>query len=303
MIFGLTKYFCITKMRGNSHYTELFCQDEENENKGYINYFIYSYISIITAVLLMPFLYFLRMFLSKKYMEITNNNALLINFKIYFFEFFIFLIAFIIGQYGADVYKHSIFYEGMMWAIYGLVSDFYELFIFIILKATNLFLIFIILIFRALIFHVYKSLNTGDYLYYLIVPLITNLIGAITFSYFSDDNLLDAFKSPLNEENKNEINSHLINENNNNKITDGGNRNVFNDNNFNNYGTDYITPSDDNYNETNNFENNTNMDEVQILRNENIRLKNENNELKSQNKYQNVKIQTLESKTKLRKYN
>ena len=90
-IFGLINYFCITEMRGNSHYTENYCKDEEKENKGYINYFIHSYISIIIAILLMPFLYFLRMFFSKKYMEATNNNVLIFNCKIYFFEFFIYL--------------------------------------------------------------------------------------------------------------------------------------------------------------------------------------------------------------------
>jgi hypothetical protein len=70
MIFGLINYFCITEKRGN-----YYCKDEENENKGYINYFIHSYISIIIAILLMPFLYFLRIFFSKKYMEATNNNV------------------------------------------------------------------------------------------------------------------------------------------------------------------------------------------------------------------------------------
>ena len=90
MIFGLINYFCITKIRANSDYTEYYCKDEEKENKGYINYFIHSYISIIIAILLMPFLYFLRMFFSKKYMEATNNNVLIFNFKIYFFDFLFF---------------------------------------------------------------------------------------------------------------------------------------------------------------------------------------------------------------------
>ena len=297
MIYGLINYFCITGIRGNSNFTEYYCKDEEKENKGYINYFIHSYISIIIAILLMPFLFFLRMFFSNKYMETTNNNALIFNCKIYFFEFFIFLIAFLISQnldeYG---YQYPINYDAVFWIINGLASGLYELLIFIILKATNLFFIFNILVFRSLIFHVYKSWNTGNYLYYLIVPLITNVIGVFTFSYFSDDNLLNAFKSSLNEENGNEINSDLLYNNNNNKTTDDGNMTDFNDNNFTNNGNDYITPNGDNYNETKYFSNNANMDEVQIVKNENIRLKNENDRLKLQNNYQNTKIQTLESK-------
>ena len=237
------------------------------------------------------------MFFSKKYMETTNNNALIFNCKIYFFEFFIFLIVFLISQNEDEYenkYQNSIYYEAIFWIINGLASGLYELIIFIILKATNLFFIFIILVFSSLIFHVYKCWNAGNFLYYLIVPLITNVIGVFMFSYFSDDNLLNTFKSSLNEENGNEINSDLLN--NNNKITDDGNRTDFNDNKFTNYGNDYITPNGDNYNETKYFSNNTNMDEVQILKNENIRLENENNRLKSQNNYQNIKIQTLESK-------
>ena len=113
------------------------------------------------------------------------------------------------------------------------------------------------------------------------MPLITNVIGVFTFSYFSDDNLLNAFKSSLNKENGNEFNSGLLNKNNNNnnnnKTTDDGNMTDFNDNNLTNYGNDYITPNGDNYNETKYFSNNTNMDEVQILKNENNRLKSQNN--------------------------
>ena len=56
MIYGLINYFCITEIRGNSNFTEYYCKDEEKENKGYINYFIHSYISIIIAILLMPIL-------------------------------------------------------------------------------------------------------------------------------------------------------------------------------------------------------------------------------------------------------
>ena len=111
------------------------------------------------------------------------------------------------------------------------------------------------------------------------MPLITNVNGVFTFSYFRGDNLLNAFKSSLNEENGNEFNSGLLNKNNNNnnKITDDGNMTDFNDNNLTNYGNDYITPNGDNYNETKYFSNNTNMDEVQILKNENNRLKSQNN--------------------------
>ena len=108
----------------------------------------------------------------------------------------------------------------MFWVINSLPSGLYEIFMFIILKATNLFFIFYILVFRSLIFHIYKVWNAEDYLYYLIVPLIFNIIGVFAFSYFSDDNLLNAFKSPLIEENENKINSDLLNENNNNKTTD-----------------------------------------------------------------------------------
>jgi hypothetical protein len=286
MIIGLTKYYCLTEKVGN----------------GSVNYFNDLHLSIIISILLLPLFYFLKMFYGKKYMEITNNNALLINFKIYFVEFIIFSTVYLVTKNNTDIDYKKIHSTYMLWPTYAFTAVAYELYIFIILKQTNLFFIFIVLVFKEVIFPIYKTVNVGYHHYFLIATIITNIFGLITFSFFGDKNLLYAFKFPLYQEKIKENNSCLLQTNDNNNTPEDGkylvNNNCVNDSttiNFTN-GNDYLTPCGDNFGETNEIGNKTNMDEIQILKNENIRLKNENNELKSQNKNQNIQIQTLQSK-------
>jgi hypothetical protein len=243
-------------------------------------------------------------------MDITNNNALVINFQIYFIKFIFSLIIYLITI--KLIYKINYldnFETNLNYGLYALISDIYDLIFFIILRVTNLFFIFIILVFRKLLFHI-SIVKTGYGIYhiFLIVSIIMNIFGLVSFSCNTDCDLLEEFQKPLFEEENNGIKSDLIinenNENNENKITNENNtltygKPTLNISTNNDYILNEIT-SEGKENETYDaepFEDNglkKKNEEIENLQNEIKKLKSENNELKSQNQSQNIKIRTLQ---------
>ena len=244
MIFGLVKYYCYsTKIN-----------DETKCESGINNYFRNYHYSIIIAVLVIPFLFFLRMLLSASYMEYTNTYALFYTFQIY-----------------------------------------YELIIYFILRKSNLFIVFMVLVFNKLGFHFSLISNKGTYLYFFAAPIIFNIVGIITLSFQADLKYLHAFQSPINPlyiKKKIRINSDIILEDNESDISnndkEGNNMTESNDNTIStlldNKETKYI-------NKIEKLEN-----ENDRLKNENDILKTENNELKNKNQNLNIKIGTLKVK-------
>jgi hypothetical protein len=101
LIIGLTNYYCLTEEKiGNRDKYNNWSREKEEytyyvcDNKN--SYFVNNHISIIIAIFIIPFLFFIKIFYSKKYMDITNNNALVINFQIYFIKFIFSLIIYFI---------------------------------------------------------------------------------------------------------------------------------------------------------------------------------------------------------------
>ena len=321
MIIGLTNYYCLTEEKiGNRDKYNNWSREKEEytyyvcDNK--INYFVNNHISIIIAIFIIPFLFFIKIFYSKKYMDITNNNALVINFQIYFIKFIFSLILYLIVI--KLIYKTNYLdnYEtNLNYGLYALISDIYDLIFFIILRVTNLFFVFIILVFRKLLFHVSMAkTGNGKYHIFLVGSIIMNIFGLVSFSCNSDNNLLEEFQKPLFEEENNGIKSDLIinensensenNENNENKITNENNTSTYgkptlNISTNNDYILSEITP-EGKENETYDaapFEDNglkKKNEEIENLQSEIKKLKSENNELKSQNQSQNIKIRTLQ---------
>ena len=314
MIIGLSLFHChVGKIE--SYYS---CID------GINNFFAYKYLSIIIAIFISPLLFFIKIFYIKKYMDINNTNALSINIKIYFIKFILSLIIYLIinnAIYGRYNFDDDMY---LYWGLYALFNDIYELLLFTILRATNLFFIFVILVFRKIhynliiifvVFVIMGKLGFDDV--FLIGPLIGNIFGLISFSCVKDSNLLEIFNEPLYEEEKNEINSrYLINENNENKITDGKNENTIpNSNKTINYDNEKYTLNNstvkgeylneetpdgkDNMTYCDSFdinEKNKIIEENENLKKEINQLKSENNELKAQNKSHNIRISTLQIK-------
>jgi len=101
MIIGLVKFYCAEK-----NYI-----DSDNYGKYIIisnlycfNYFRNYHISIFIAIFIIPFIFFVRMILSKKYMDITGCNAYVINLQIYFVKFILSLIIYLISKL---IYKQN----------------------------------------------------------------------------------------------------------------------------------------------------------------------------------------------------
>ena len=284
MIFGLVKYYCYsTKIN-----------DETKCESGINNYFRNYHYSIIIAVLVIPFLFFLRMLLSASYMEYTNTYALFYTFQIYFFEFILSLLIYLISNkviYKDDTYSGNYIF----WLVYAIVTDLYELIIYFILRKSNLFIVFMVLVFNKLGFHFSLISNKGTYLYFFAAPIIFNIVGIITLSFQADLKYLHAFQSPINPlyiKKKIRINSDIILEDNESDISnndkEGNNMTESNDNTIStlldNKETKYI-------NKIEKLEN-----ENDRLKNENDILKTENNELKNKNQNLNIKIGTLKVK-------
>ena len=170
MIIGLSKYYSINYDYQNSSH----------------NYFRYVIISIIIAVFIIPFFYFLRILLAAFYMESTDANALVLNFHIYFIECIISLIIFCINNKIINKKEYPITY--IFWAAHAAFTDLYELIIFVLLRMTNIFIIFMILVFRKVVFHFSYLYSDGKYLLFLTATIICNILGLITFSCQSSYN-------------------------------------------------------------------------------------------------------------------
>ena len=75
----------------------------------------------------------------------------------------------------------------------------------------RLFYIFILLVFRKLFFHLLEIFSgNGKYFLFLIGPILTNIIGLITFSYQGDRQLNKIIKGPLIKKKTNEINAVMM---------------------------------------------------------------------------------------------
>ena len=95
--------------------------------------------------------------------------------------------------------------------IYYLASESEEFLFLIYLQKTSLFYIFILLVFRKLFFHLLEIFSgNGKYFLFLIRPILTNIIGLITFSYQGDRQLNKIIKGPLIKKKTNEINAVMM---------------------------------------------------------------------------------------------
>ena len=190
------------------------------------------------------------------------------------------------------------------WGLFSLASEINDLIFSLILKQTCLYMIFILLLFRKLHFHLSIAFNAfSEYFLFLIGTIIFNILGFISFSVQAEDEIYEEFSLPLineNEEVKEIISDNKEKENNlivNDYFT------VNNDNTITNY---YDTTPDGNNNDNNGDKENqftdghTNNNEIdrekEDLKNENKELKSENKELKSENKSLNLKIKSLKVK-------
>ena len=291
MIIGLSKYYSINYDYQNSSH----------------NYFRYVIISIIIAVFIIPFFYFLRILLAAFYMESTDANALVLNFHIYFIECIISLIIFCINNKIINKKEYPITY--IFWAAHAAFTDLYELILFILLRMTNIFIIFMILVFRKVVFHFSYLYSDGKYLLFLTATIICNILGLITFSCQSDEGtikILNLSLKPLFSYEENIIDPDKFKiDNEYDKNFEGKEKeNLLTDNTITSYGNDNnnSTPLGDdkerNIEEIEQLKNENNIlkNENNKLKLENNKLKSENNELKAKNQNQHVKIGTLQVK-------
>jgi hypothetical protein len=235
--------------------------------------------------LVIPFLFFAKMFLAKKYMEITGINAFIVMIKNYFTEFIVSAILQLLiiknGKLYGDDFPFNIEYIGL----YSLGSDLQELLFLFYLQKTSLYYIFILLVFRKLHFHLLLGFNAkATYFLFLIAPIITNIFGFIAFTCHGDSESSKMINAPLIDKNIiNEINNDLENQ----EITknDNGNNSLLNKDDYNNSCNNEIKDKND----TDNM--NKEGETPPLLVNENESLDNKEN-------YKNLEIQKLNSQIK-----
>ena len=299
MIIGLSIYYCesivITHefFGFNLSFNKYYCKG------GTSNYFYNNHYSIIISIFIIPFLFFAKMFLAKKYMEKTEFNAFIVMFKNYFTEFIISVIILLIatkGKFGDDDFPFNKAYIG----VYSLGSDFQELLFLFYLQKTNLYFIFILLVFRKLHFHLLAGFNAkANYFLFLIPPIITNILGFIAFTYQKDsESEIMIYATSLETKLINETNDYLENQ----EITktDDGENLLLNKIESNNISANDIKKDDnitDDFNkeggappllvnQMENFDNREKYRDLEIER------------LKSENKSLNLKIKSLQIKNK-----
>ena len=168
MIFGLSKYYCKTQYKESRFgfdltFNEYYCVYGTN------NYFYNYHYSISISIFIIPFLFFLKMLLLKKYMEITEINAFLLMFKTYFIEFFVSIIIFLIitnRKLNKDNFPFKLSYS----IVYFITSDFQDFLFLFFLQKTSLFYIFILLVFRKLDFHLLAGFNgKANYFLFMLI--------------------------------------------------------------------------------------------------------------------------------------
>ena len=290
MIFGLSKYFCKSKYVKKEAYgykiIKYYCIEGTN------NYFYNYHYSILISIIVLPFLFFIKMFMAKKYMEVTEINAFILTVKKYFMQLIISSIIFLIVEKG-KINKQNFPFNLAYSILYYLASESEEFLFLIYLQKTSLFYIFILLVFRKLDFHLLAGFNgKGNYFLFLIGPILTNILGLITFSYQGNRQLNNIINGPLIKKKANEINDDLLNQ----KVTKINNepdsfysKNVsdLNDvikdkNSINNFDKEGDTPSF--------VENNKEKkDELQEYKNKILNLE-------SQINFLNIKVRTLQVK-------
>ena len=183
MIIGLSNFYSETKVIKNTKFNidKYICIQNTN------NYFSNYYYSIFIAIIILPFLYFIRILYAKKYMEITDINPFIFLFKINFTEFIISLSIYLINIKLEFNQKYN--FDPVFWGLYSLASDIHEFLFLLYLKYSNIYYIFVFLVFRKLHFHALAGISAqGIYFLFLIWPIITNVLGFITFYIQSDKN-------------------------------------------------------------------------------------------------------------------
>ena len=213
MIIGLSNYYCESILKINDFFGFDLVSNKYYCKEGTSNYFYNNHLSIILSVFVVPFLFFAKMFLAKKYMERTGFNAFIVMFKNYFTEFIISVIILLIatkGKLDKDDFPFNKTYIG----VYSLGSDFQELLFLFYLQKTNLFYIFILLVFRKLHFHLLAGFNAkANYFLFLIPPIITNILGFIAFTCQKDsESEIMIFATSLETKLTNETNDNLENQ-------------------------------------------------------------------------------------------
>ena len=298
MVIGLSKYYCETIIKMSDSFgfdltfNKYYCKEETN------NYFYNNYLSIIISIFIIPFLFFSKMFLAKRYMEITDINHFILMFKNYCIEFIIstiFLLIIAKKELYKDIFPFNLTYLG----IYSAASDIQEFIFLFFLKKTSLFYIFILLVFRKLDFHLLAGFNAfSEYFLFLIVPILANILGLITFSFHGDSELEKIINDPLITKNKNESfedsqNQELT------KMDNEDNSPLNQNNNFNNIINNENYADDLNKGDApplivNEIESINNQGDYQNLKIENLNLKSEIKSLNLKIKSLQIKNQTLE---------
>ena len=292
MVIGLSKYYCETILEihhffgFNLGFNKYYCKEETS------NYFYNNNLSIIISIFIIPFLFFSKMFLAKRYMEITNIHPFILMFKNYCIEFIISTIFLLIipkKESYKDIFPFNLTYVG----IYSAASDIQELLFLFFLKNTSLFYIFILLVFRKLDFHLLAGFNAfSHYFLFLIVPILTNIFGLITFSFHGDSELEIIINGPLIIQNINVPFEDLENqtitkmENEDNAPLNNIINNEFYADDLNKEGAPPLI--------VNEIENNNNKGDYQNLKIENLNLISENKSLNLKIKSLQIKNQTLE---------
>ena len=213
MIIGLSKYYCETCYITIQVYSP-FRYDEQVRlcKEGVNNYFNNYHLSIIFSIFVIPLLFFIKMFLSKRYMEITKINSLVLVMKTDFIEFVISTLIFLIVSEG----KINLFILSTNKTNLGLYSfgnDIQELIFLFYLQKTSLLYIFFLLVLRKLHFHLLAGIyEYGHYFMFLIPPIILNIIGLISFSCHGDKKLGEIINGPLIAENTYESNDDSLNQ-------------------------------------------------------------------------------------------
>ena len=132
-------------------------------------------------------------------------------FKNYFTEFIISVIILLIATKGKiDHFPFNKTYIGL----YSLGSDFQEILFLFYLQKTNLYFIFILLVFRKLHFHLLAGFNAkANYFLFLIPPIITNILGFMAFTYQKDsESEIMIYATSLETKLINETNDFLENQ-------------------------------------------------------------------------------------------
>jgi hypothetical protein len=250
--------------------------------------------------LVIPFLFFAKMFLAKKYMEITGINAFIVMIKNYFTEFIVSAILQLLiiknGKLYGDDFPFNIEYIGL----YSLGSDLQELLFLYYLKKTSLYYIFILLVFRKLHFHLLAGFNAkANYFLFLIAPIITNIFGFIAFICQGDSESAKMINAPLIDK---IIINEISNDSENQEITknDNGNNSLLNKDDYkNNSCNDEI--KDKNYTDNLNKEGDAPplfVNEIESLDNKENYKNLEIQKLNSQIKSLNLKIKSLQIKNR-----